>query len=39
MGFEEFDYEQAGVTGDPAWRELAQQVTYPKVSEPPPRLP
>jgi hypothetical protein len=29
LGFQPFDYSQAGVYGDPAWIEKAGQVTYP----------
>ena len=29
LGFQPFDYREAGVYGDPAWREKADAVTYP----------
>jgi len=29
LGFKPFDYSQAGVTGDAAWRAKARQATYP----------
>lgn len=36
IGFEEFDFSQAGVYGDPAWKELAAGVAYPPLQPPPP---
>ena len=35
IGFEPFDYTQAGVYGDPAWVEKANEVTYPPLEWPP----
>jgi hypothetical protein len=39
IGFKPFDYGQAGVIGEPAWRKRAKDVRYPEMPEPPPRLP
>ena len=41
VGFRPFDYTKAGVYGDTAWVQLAQQVKYPPVefAEEPPPLP
>jgi hypothetical protein len=42
IGFEPFDYTQAGVTGSAEWRALAASPAYPKVEfapEPPPAPP
>ncbi|HZO90702.1 MAG TPA: right-handed parallel beta-helix repeat-containing protein [Chthonomonadaceae bacterium] len=39
IGFQPFDYRQAGVYGDPAWVRLAKRAAYPPVEfapEPPP---
>ena len=39
LGFKEFDYDKAGVYGDPAWIEKANEVTYPPLEwapDPPP---
>jgi hypothetical protein len=30
LGFKPFDFSEAGVYGDPAWKKLAQSITYPK---------
>ncbi|HSV99332.1 MAG TPA: right-handed parallel beta-helix repeat-containing protein [Sedimentisphaerales bacterium] len=35
IGFEPFDYTQAGVCGDPAWIAKANEATYPPVEWPP----
>ena len=35
LGFEPFGYTQAGVYGDPAWIEKANDVTYPPLEWPP----
>jgi len=35
IGFEPFDYTQAGVYGDPAWIEKANEVAYPPLEWPP----
>ncbi|HWL09744.1 MAG TPA: right-handed parallel beta-helix repeat-containing protein [Planctomicrobium sp.] len=35
IGFEEFDYSQAGVTGDEAWKQRARDVQYPAMKSPP----
>jgi hypothetical protein len=35
LGFEPFDYTQAGVYGDPAWRAKANDVQYPALEWPP----
>ncbi|MCL5280409.1 MAG: right-handed parallel beta-helix repeat-containing protein [Planctomycetes bacterium] len=35
LGFEPFDYTQAGVYGDPAWVAKANEVTYPPLEWPP----
>ncbi len=35
LGFEPFDYTQAGVYGDPAWVKKANEVTYPPLEWPP----
>jgi len=35
IGFEPFDYTQAGVYGDPAWTAKANEVTYPSLEWPP----
>jgi hypothetical protein len=35
LGFEAFDYAQAGVYGDPAWVAKANEVTYPPLEWPP----
>jgi hypothetical protein len=35
LGFEPFDYAQAGVYGDPAWIQKANEVTYPPLEWPP----
>ncbi len=35
IGFEPFDYTQAGVYGDPAWIAKANEATYPPVEWPP----
>lgn len=35
LGFKPFDYDQAGVYGDPAWIEKANAVTYPPLELPP----
>jgi hypothetical protein len=35
IGFQEFDYSQAGVYGDEAWRRLAASKTYPPFATPP----
>lgn len=39
IGFQPFDVAQAGVTGDPAWRQLARSVTFPKPYVVPPSDP
>jgi hypothetical protein len=36
LGFEPFDYTQAGVYGDPAWIARANEVAYPPLEWPPP---
>ncbi len=36
LGFKPFDYSQAGVYGDAAWRALARRVTYPPLEVSPP---
>ncbi len=35
VGFKPFDYTQAGVYGDPAWIQKANEVTYPPLELPP----
>lgn len=35
IGFKPFDYTQAGVYGDPAWIQKANEVTYPALELPP----
>ncbi len=35
IGFEPFDYTKAGVYGDPAWIEKANEATYPPLEWPP----
>ena len=35
IGFQPFDYTQAGVYGDAAWRQLAANATFPEFSAPP----
>jgi len=35
VGFEPFDYSQAGVYGDPDWKRLASSATFPPVATPP----
>jgi len=35
IGFEPFDYTQAGVYGDPAWIQKANEVVYPPLEWPP----
>ncbi len=35
LGFKEFDYTQAGVYGDPAWKAKAADVEYPPLEIPP----
>lgn len=42
LGFKPFDYTQAGVYGDPAWKAKAAEVVYPPMvfaDEPPPNPP
>jgi len=42
IGFVPFDYSEAGVTGDTAWRQVAESFVYPDVEfapEPPPAPP
>jgi hypothetical protein len=36
IGFQPFDYSQAGVYGDAAWRARAKSATYPPLEIPPP---
>jgi hypothetical protein len=38
-GFQPFDASQAGVTGDPAWKALAQSITFPEPYVVPPPEP
>ena len=39
IGFQPFDFSQAGVYGDPAWQRLAAARTYPPFDPPPPAPP
>ena len=38
IGFQPFDFSQAGVYGDPAWKQLAAARTYPPFEPPPPPM-
>jgi len=35
IGFKEFDATQAGVTGEPSWKDRADSVKYPEIQPPP----
>jgi hypothetical protein len=39
IGFVPFDFSQAGVYGDDAWKQLADAVEYPEMKDPPTPLP